>query len=167
MELADELSREITSQQSVIQSIDRSHLSTYLEQQRIPATVLNDEKAIRWLGRQLGATAVLAGTTEDKAGSLLLRVRMFSCEGDEKGPEEDSNFPYPDLKNGLTPVEPFQPKPPALGLFSDSGILRAGIGGVGSPACMYCPPPSFPLLARDAKFNGTVLLDVVLSAEGK
>jgi Gram-negative bacterial TonB protein C-terminal len=167
MKLADELSREITSQQSAIQSIDRPQLGSYLEQERIPTALLNNEKAIRWLGKRLGASAVLAGTTEDKAGSLLLKVRLFSCEKEEKGPEEELIFPHPDLKSGLTPVEPFPPTPPTLGLFSDSGIFRAGKGGVGTPVCVYCPPPSFTVLARDAKFGGTVLLDVVLSAEGE
>jgi periplasmic protein TonB len=44
---------------------------------------------------------------------------------------------------------------------------RAGVNGVGSPKCIYCPPPEYSEEARDAKFQGTVLLDVAITTEGK
>ena len=166
IKLAGELSREITLQGGIIQSIDRTRLATFLEEERIPAALLNNEKAIRWLGKRLEANAVLAGTTEDKDGSLLIKVRLFSSEKEEKGPEEELVFPNPDPKNSLTPIEPFPPRPTALGLFSDSGTFRAGKDGVGTPMCTYCPQPSLPILARDAKFGGTIMLDAVVSTEG-
>ncbi|PYU54301.1 MAG: hypothetical protein DMG55_31965, partial [Acidobacteria bacterium] len=41
IQLADAFSNELASQQKAIQVIERSRLQTYLEQERIPATLLN------------------------------------------------------------------------------------------------------------------------------
>ena len=46
-------------------------------------------------------------------------------------------------------------------------IARPGFGGVTVPACVYCPNPNYTEEARAAKFNGTVILQVVVTAEGR
>ncbi len=48
-----------------------------------------------------------------------------------------------------------------------AGIARPGVGGVTVPACVYCPSPSFTDEARAAKFNGSVVLQVVVTADGR
>jgi TonB family protein len=48
-----------------------------------------------------------------------------------------------------------------------AGIARPGVGGVTVPACVYCPSPSFTDEARAAKFNGSVILQVVVTVEGR
>ena len=48
-----------------------------------------------------------------------------------------------------------------------AGIARPGLGGVTVPACAYCPNPNYTDEARAAKFNGTVILEVVVTAEGQ
>jgi protein TonB len=47
------------------------------------------------------------------------------------------------------------------------GDFRAGVNGVGSPVCIYCPPPEYSDEARKAKYQGTVLLDVTVTADGR
>lgn len=47
-----------------------------------------------------------------------------------------------------------------------TGIARAGVGGVTSPLCIYCPAPSYSENARAAKVSGTVILSVVVTADG-
>ncbi|HEY6388014.1 MAG TPA: energy transducer TonB [Candidatus Acidoferrum sp.] len=47
-----------------------------------------------------------------------------------------------------------------------AGIARPGVAGVTVPACVYCPDPSFTDAARAAKFNGSVVLQVVVTADG-
>jgi TonB family protein len=47
-----------------------------------------------------------------------------------------------------------------------AGIARPGVAGVTVPACVYCPNPSFTDEARAAKFNGSVVLQVVVTADG-
>jgi TonB family protein len=48
-----------------------------------------------------------------------------------------------------------------------AGIARPGPGGVTVPACLYCPSPNYTQEARAAKFNGTVVLEVVVTADGR
>jgi TonB family protein len=48
-----------------------------------------------------------------------------------------------------------------------AGIARAGAGGISVPVCVYCPSPSFTNEARAAKFSGSVVLQVVVNADGR
>ncbi len=48
-----------------------------------------------------------------------------------------------------------------------AGIARPGVGGVTVPACVFCPNPSYTDEARAAKFSGNVVLQVVVSADGR
>ena len=60
--------------------------------------------------------------------------------------------------------------PPANSTWSygpTAGIARAGIGGVTAPRCVYCPQPAYTNEARAAKLNGTVVLKVVVTADGR
>jgi len=48
-----------------------------------------------------------------------------------------------------------------------AGIAHPGAKGVGVPRCVYCPNPSYTDEARRAKINGSVVLQVVVTAEGR
>ena len=56
---------------------------------------------------------------------------------------------------------------PGEGGGTGGGTFRAGINGVGSPQCIYCPQPEYSDEARKAKYQGTVLLDVTVTADGR
>jgi TonB family protein len=166
MQLADQVSIELTAQQNAIKIIDRSRLQSFLEQERIAANLFNDEKAICWLGKQLGANTVLRGTTEDFRGPLQVETSLLSCDKDKAGPVEEFSFSDSSPKSDLSPVEPFPQTLPS----PDSSIpliRAAGAEGVSSPSCIYCPNPSYTDPAREAKFNGDVLLRVTVSESGR
>jgi len=167
MQLADELSEMLAAQQTAIHVIDRSRLRAFFEQQRIPSKDLQQEKALQWLGRHLGATTVLEGAIQEQGGSVRVRVNLRSCDKDRQGPFEEVRIPYSDIEAGLHPAEPFPTNPPSLSSSSTPMITKAGAGGVDAPRCVYCPQPSYTDPARAAKFQGTILLDVVVSQEGQ
>ncbi len=56
---------------------------------------------------------------------------------------------------------------PGSGGGTGGGEFRAGVNGVGTPSCIYCPDPQYSDEARKAKWQGTVVLDVVISADGR
>jgi len=56
---------------------------------------------------------------------------------------------------------------PGEGGGTGGGTFRAGLNGVGSPQCIYCPQPEYSDEARKAKYQGTVLLDVTVTADGR
>jgi len=56
---------------------------------------------------------------------------------------------------------------PGEGGGTGGGTFRAGLNGVGSPMCIYCPQPEYSDEARKGKYQGTVLLDVTVTADGR
>jgi len=49
----------------------------------------------------------------------------------------------------------------------DSQLARPGINGVTPPACVYCPVPDYTDQARKAKLEGAVVVQAVVSVEGR
>lgn len=167
LQLADQFSKELASPQGAIQIIDRSDLRVYLEQERIPGAFLINEKAMRWLGKQLGSTAVLTGFIEDKGSALRIKIRLLSCDKGKASAEEQLIISSSDLRSSLAPSEAFPQKLPDDAKPADSPTFRAGVGGVTQPACTYCPEPDFTEAASKASFNGPVVMDVSVSPEGQ
>lgn len=56
---------------------------------------------------------------------------------------------------------------PGSGGGTGGGVFRAGTGGVGTPICLYCPDPQYSEEARKAKYQGTVVLNVVVTSDGR
>jgi len=56
---------------------------------------------------------------------------------------------------------------PGSGGGTGGGAFRPGTGGVGYPSCAYCPQPLYSDEARKAKYQGTVVLQVVVLADGR
>src|SRR5258708_8709416 len=50
---------------------------------------------------------------------------------------------------------------------SKKKVLRAGVDGVGVPVCIHCPPPDYSEKARAPKLEGSVLLCITVTPEGK
>ena len=167
MQVADAVAKELAAQQTDIRVIERSRFRDYLELERIPDTLLNNEKAIRWLGKQLGATAVLRGKTEVQGEAVRVEASLLPSENERPGPTEQFSLSYADFASALSPVDSFPkdfptPKEPSIPL-----VQRAGGNGITSPSCAYCPDPDYTDPAREVKLNGTLLLEVTVSAEGR
>lgn len=47
------------------------------------------------------------------------------------------------------------------------GVFRAGRDGVGVPACLYCPNPQFTDEAVKARYQGIVVLRVIVTSDGR
>jgi protein TonB len=56
---------------------------------------------------------------------------------------------------------------PGSGGGTGGGAFRAGVNGVGIPSCIYCPDPPYSEEARKAKYQGTVLLQIVVGVDGR
>jgi periplasmic protein TonB len=56
---------------------------------------------------------------------------------------------------------------PGSGGGTGGGAFRPGTGGVGYPSCIYCPEPQYSEDARKAKYQGTVVLQAVIGADGR
>lgn len=167
IQLADALSKELASQQNGIQAIDRSFLQGYIEKERIPPDLLANDKAVRWLGKQLRSTAVLMGTTKTEGSLVRVQIKLLSCDKDKKGPTEVFTLPLPDSMSALSGIDPIAKLLSMDKSSSASTAYTAGVGRVTQPACIYCPNPDYTSEARAAEFQGGVLLKVVISPEGR
>lgn len=56
---------------------------------------------------------------------------------------------------------------PGEGGGAGGGVFNAGTGGYGVPTCIYCPTAQFSDEAVKAKYQGTVLLVAIITAEGR
>jgi periplasmic protein TonB len=56
---------------------------------------------------------------------------------------------------------------PGTGGGTGGGVFQAGRNGVGTPACLYCPDPQYSDEARKAKYQGIVVLNVIITADGR
>ena len=56
---------------------------------------------------------------------------------------------------------------PGEGGGTGGGMFRAGLNGVGQPVCMYCPLPEYSDEARKAKYQGTVVLEITVTVDGR
>ncbi len=56
---------------------------------------------------------------------------------------------------------------PGSGGGTGGGAFRPGTGGVGYPSCLYCPEPQYSEDARKAKYQGTVVLQAIITPDGR
>lgn len=56
---------------------------------------------------------------------------------------------------------------PGSGGGTGGGAFHAGTGGVGYPSCAYCPDPQYSEEARKVKYQGIVVLQIVVTADGR
>jgi TonB family protein len=56
---------------------------------------------------------------------------------------------------------------PGSGGGTGGGVYNAGTGGYGFPACLYCPTAQYSDEAVKAKYQGTVELIAVITADGR
>jgi TonB family protein len=83
----------------------------------------------------------------------------------EAGPTQVAQGPG--ATDERAPMEGSAPNAAGASSGALAGIARPGAGGVSVPACVYCPNPSFTDAARAVKFNGSVVLQVVVNADGR
>lgn len=166
LQLADQFSRQLASQQKGIQIIDRSTLREYLEKERIASDLVSDDRAIRWLGKQLNATTVLAGVTKHVGSFVHVQLKLLSCKKEKTVAIEEFALPAPDSTSTLSGFDPITNAASKDRSASAPEAYGAGLDGATLPTCLYCPPPPYSDAARAAKFEGQVVLDAVVSEDG-
>jgi TonB family protein len=116
------------------------------------------EETKNW-ARKLGANVVITGSFAKVSQGIDVSLSPEFCK-DSRGSLGQATGLIP-ITDEITAVSP-DPIPSAK-----DGIARAGINGVTVPTCVYCPDPLYSAKARAAKFQGSVVLDVVVTAQGR
>jgi len=158
--LADRLSESLQKEFPGLQVIDRSQGKADSKSDgdaEDGSAALEKTKA--W-ARNLGANFVVTGSFARVSQGIGVSLSVMHCS--------DSSRWWYGVTNGLVPITD-----EIMALSSDAvpspknGISRAGVGGVTIPSCVHCPAPDYTSKARRADYQGVVLLDVAVNADGQ
>jgi TonB family protein len=171
--LADRFSESLSTYSAGLKVLDRNTLKDHLTKEWTTLEDLKSNDICLRIGRQLGATGVILGTLYEENGQISLTIHLegFGPVANKtdafKVMDERVRFPTREEMHATL----FQPGPKytrsADDIPAEPGVFRAGLQGVTSPVCIYCPQPDYSDAARVAKFQGTVRLSIVVTAEGE
>ncbi len=164
--LPDAMSQALTASATGFQVIDRCRLRAFLERVQIPQEELRDVEVAQWLGRQVDANAVLIGSYRASKGKVSLLVKVIDAEGGRKLAEATAFLAMTTQMENLLGANkgPVRSAPDRIG--EEPDVFIAGQEGVTIPQCVYCPPPLYTEEARRGKYQGRVLLSVVITPDG-
>lgn len=168
LEISDEIASLLAGQLPKVKLTPRSSWATFQYRNRIPSRLLDDDLALRWLGRELGATAVVTGELSFEPGNSNAKFKVLDCRPNKKKVER-FNGKLPELLLGpeaLEPIEVHSGKEPVLQNDRGEQVQRAGKLGVTLPHCTFTPNPSYTDAARHAKFSGYLLVDAIVNVDG-
>lgn len=139
--------------------IDRARLRAALEEHHLSAKDAFESGTALMLGKSVGAEIVVKGSFGAFENGIGVTLAAVKVSGEWIG-----------ASNGKIPLAEEMEKQldgPLRALEPPDGIFRAGAGGIGYPTCTYCPNPDYTREAREAKLQGTVVLQVVITPDGR
>jgi TonB family protein len=170
--LADRFSESLTAYSAGLNILDRKILKDYLTTNWTTLEDLRSHDVCLRIGRQMGATGVILGTLYEENGQISLTVHLegFGPVAKEADifqvTDERARFPVTEEMHAML----FEPGPnyarKADDIPEEPGVFKSGLGA-GVPRCTSCRSPDFSDAARAAKFEGTVLLSIVVTTGGK
>jgi hypothetical protein len=171
--LAGSLSGSLEAYSAGLRVLDRKILSDYLTKEWTTLEDLKSFDICLRIGRQLGATGVILGTLYEENGEISLTIHLegFGPGTKEEDPfkvaDERARFPVTVEKEAML----FQRGPnyarTAEEIPEEPGVFKANAGGVSVPVCVRCATPGYSDAARAAKYQGTVVLSVLVTTEGQ
>jgi hypothetical protein len=167
MQLADTLSRELTSKEYKLRVIDRSLLQAFLAKERDPAQP--DHRAVvSWISDALDARFMVFGTTEKVGNGLVsLSSQLIDTSSKDWGVYNAIVDLGPlNSEETLEPVELFAPLPAITTSSSGETLERSGVNGITIPSCTYMPNPPYSDGARKLRLNGSLAAEAVINSQG-
>jgi TonB family protein len=157
--LADQLAASLQKDFPNLEVIDRPQQKTNPNDQAHSGDEARDLKEMKKWARKLGANVVITGSFAKVSRGIGVSLSPVFCN-DSRGSLG--------LTTGLIAItaEIAALSPDPIPSPKD-GFARAGVGGITTPACVYCPDPLYSPAARAAKYQGAVVLDVIVTAQGR
>jgi len=155
--LADRLSNILLRDYPTLETISFSHSQSVLNDSvdRNEGETLQEMQ--KWAKKQ-GAKVVITGSFAKALDGIGVSLAALKTNSDQTYARTSGVVPMSDEISAISA----EPIPSAK-----AGIAKAGVGGVGVPVCLYCPIPGYTDKARSAKYQGSVVLQVVVTTEGR
>jgi TonB family protein len=155
--LADELSENWLAKKPKFRVLGRSELKDTI----VTPEDLTSEMVKR-LGSVWGVDAIITGVVQTAPEHYTLSVSVRRATNNTIAASESIAIPHSRVLDLLS-SEGFGLPNTTQG----TAPVRAGVNGVTVPTCLYCPIPGYTQQARDAKYEGTVILSVIISPDGR
>lgn len=156
--LADKLTAVLLRDYPSLETINFAHSQPASKDSATSDHTQASQETRKW-AKKLGAKVVIMGSFATAPGGIGISLAAMKASGSETYAQTNGMVPVPEQINAIVSAEPI-PSPP-------DGVAKSGVGGVGVPACTYCPVPNYTDEMRAAKFEGTVVLEVVVTTEGR
>lgn len=156
--LADQLSSALQGGNAALEIVDRAEIKGRPEtDENSPDSRMSGKKLVE-TGRAFGADAVVTGSFAKIAQRLGITLLITNLSRSGLIPSIRGAAPISQEIIGLSP----EPIPSFKG-----DVFQAGIGGISTPICIHCPNPDYSDKARKARYQGTLALEVVVTADGR
>ena len=155
--MADRLSTIFLSDFRALEPIGFSH-SQALFDDSVPRSEEQASQEARKWAKGRGAKIVITGTFAKTLDGISVSLTALKASSGQTIVQASGIVPVSEEIRAIS-TEPIPP--------GKAGIARAGVEGVGVPVCIYCPVPEYTDEARAAKYQGSVVLQVVVTTEGR
>jgi len=161
--LADQLSESLRAGFPALRVIDRPAPRPFSSYEPAPIATANSDlgkaqSAARAWAHRLGANTVVTGMFASVSPGVAISLKAQRSTGEGMTiAEEWGVVPVSDVISALS-------REPLPSLSPD--VPTAGRNGFGIPECIYCPAPGYTDPARKDKVQGTVALQVTITADG-
>ena len=148
--VAGELSENWLAKKQKFRVLDGSELKdTRVEREDLAPEML------KRLGSVWGVDAIITGTVEISPEHYIVSAAIRRVADGTTVGAESFTVPHSRILDLLKPL----PDP--------NNISRAGVNGVDVPRCIACPVPSYSERGQASKVQGSVVLSVVISEDGR
>ena len=137
---------------------DHAAFKAALEKRNISPASLSSPQSLQQLASQVRLDIIVTGTIEQRGDTYFvqataLHVPDAAIIDSQSASIHGSNF-FDEL------AKPFPAK-------TDYPVFKAGVDGVTTPGCIYCPDPPYTDEARKCKIQGTSVFKVLVSMGGR
>ena len=166
--LAGDFSSALALASKDVDVLDPARLNDLLRARRQTPLSLRDPKVAAEMGAQFGAEAVITGQLEDVGATVSLNLKLLDVSAGAWLDTFSAALPKTEPVARLLAQQLYRLPPPAPpGPHMVDGAYLPGRGGVGTPKCLSCPSPPYSEKARKEKISGVVMLELVVTPEGR
>lgn len=137
---------------------DAKSFEEFLQTHGISAKTLSSSESFKVLAEGADLDFLILGTLDKRTNAYALAFKIFHLPEGELLATEASSIPRTEFVDSLAPPLPQKPGYPVYKYPGDQ---------ISPPSCVSCPDPSYTGVARDKGVQGTVVLQAVVSPEGR
>jgi TonB family protein len=164
--LADDFSRALSQSDQHLHVEDRRDVAHRMKEMDYGPEDSLDAGSVLAFAQVLKLNAAVLGTIARDGDQMRVSVRAVQI-GDKGTTVIDSRGATIAVSDESAKLMQTYIARPEADAGVDKSLPEPGTGGYSYPKCVYCPQPQYSQPAIHAKFQGTVMLSVVITADGR